>query len=147
MNCRICYDEISEVKYFCKCKNENAYIHKKCLIKWLQISGNTKCEICNFPYIIKYSNKKRNILLSFMFFCISIIILIGYCLVIFFLKRINITILTLILVILEFIFAYNISKYIKYGIINIYTISNPRAPIFTHDQLQNINSENLIITI
>ena len=46
MTCRICLEECDE-ETACAC---NAFVHKECLEKWLEISGRDDCEICLTPH-------------------------------------------------------------------------------------------------
>lgn len=51
--CRICLEEeISSNKfvYPCKCKGDVGKIHEKCLIKWIETSKRSSCEICSHEY-------------------------------------------------------------------------------------------------
>lgn len=136
MNCRICYDEISHVNYYCNCKYDNAYIHKSCLIKWLNISENSKCEICNFPYHIKHANKNKNKIYSTLFLLLNLLLLIIYFSIIILLKNVNLLLITIILISIELLFLFILTQLIQIGIIDIYTISNPRTPI-VYDRIQS----------
>lgn len=49
MTCRICLEELDLIQP-CNCKGTSAWVHEACLVKWLNISGNTSCEICKFEY-------------------------------------------------------------------------------------------------
>lgn len=50
MTCRICLDDEGEMIQPCDCKGTSANVHPECLMKWLNISQTTKCEICHFQY-------------------------------------------------------------------------------------------------
>jgi hypothetical protein len=52
MSCRVCLEDESSGKFVspCKCKGDLANIHEKCLIRWIEVSERTECEICNQPY-------------------------------------------------------------------------------------------------
>jgi hypothetical protein len=50
MTCRICLEDGGELIQPCNCKGTAANVHPDCLIKWLNISGTTSCEICKFEY-------------------------------------------------------------------------------------------------
>jgi len=52
--CRICL-EPGELLQPCDCKT--SYVHKECLLKWLETSGRTNCEICLFEYKIELSKR------------------------------------------------------------------------------------------
>lgn len=43
----------------CHCKGNDAYVHDKCLLRWIHSSGKTKCCKCNYEYNIRkeYSYK------------------------------------------------------------------------------------------
>ncbi len=34
----------------CNCAGTTAFVHEECLVKWLNISGRTDCEICKYEY-------------------------------------------------------------------------------------------------
>ena len=48
MSCRICLDDGGITP--CDCAGTQAYVHEKCLLKWIQMSGRTECEICHAKY-------------------------------------------------------------------------------------------------
>lgn len=48
MTCRICLENGGD--RFCKCDGTSALIHENCLLKWMQVSNKTQCEICHTPY-------------------------------------------------------------------------------------------------
>lgn len=48
--CRICF-EPGDLIQPCDCKT--SYVHQECLMKWLNTSRRTNCEICLFDYKIK----------------------------------------------------------------------------------------------
>lgn len=50
MTCRICLDE-GDLISPCFCSGTAAFVHEGCLIKWLNTSGRTGCEICKYEYI------------------------------------------------------------------------------------------------
>ena len=52
MTCRICIDEddLENLIQPCHCTGSTAYVHEKCLMKWLTVSNRTNCEICKFEY-------------------------------------------------------------------------------------------------
>ena len=37
----------------CNCKASFAFVHPKCISDWLQATDAVKCDICQFPYIMK----------------------------------------------------------------------------------------------
>lgn len=50
-SCRICFGtalDDSDLIEPCLCKGTIAKVHRKCLEKWLNIRGSTKCEMCRF---------------------------------------------------------------------------------------------------
>lgn len=49
MTCRICLDE-GDLISPCLCAGTSAFVHEECLIKWLNMSGRTDCEICKYEY-------------------------------------------------------------------------------------------------
>ena len=53
--CRICYEPCcskQKCKYnCCKCRGTVAHAHKQCLEKWVRVSGNTYCKLCNTPFL------------------------------------------------------------------------------------------------
>ena len=51
--CRICLEEETSSNKFvypCKCKGDVGKIHEKCLIKWIETSKRSSCEICSHEY-------------------------------------------------------------------------------------------------
>lgn len=51
--CRICLEKESRSNKFvypCKCKGDVGKIHEKCLIKWIETSKRSNCEICSYDY-------------------------------------------------------------------------------------------------
>ena len=50
--CRICFceDEIEELENFCDCNGSIRWMHRKCLIQWIETSGNSTCRICNAEF-------------------------------------------------------------------------------------------------
>ncbi|KAI2796419.1 E3 ubiquitin-protein ligase march2 [Blomia tropicalis] len=56
--CRFCGRRESNCDPFivaCRCQGPNSSIHKSCIEQWLSHSKQTKCDICRFDYILKYS--------------------------------------------------------------------------------------------
>lgn len=55
--CRICYteDSVSRGKpvVVCNCKASFAFVHPKCLTDWIRATDATKCDICQFPFIMR----------------------------------------------------------------------------------------------
>ncbi len=49
MTCRICL-ESGDLISPCLCTGTSAFVHEECLLKWLNISGRTDCEICKYNY-------------------------------------------------------------------------------------------------
>ena len=53
MTCRICLEEDGDFIQPCHCKGTSADVHPDCLIKWLEISGKTECEICKHEFNVE----------------------------------------------------------------------------------------------
>ncbi|XP_063970785.1 uncharacterized protein LOC129282971 [Lytechinus pictus] len=55
--CRVCFEGETSSKNRlirpCRCTGSAASIHRQCLVKWIQISGNRTCEVCGarFSYV------------------------------------------------------------------------------------------------
>lgn len=49
MTCRICLEE-GDLIQPCYCSGTTAYVHEKCLMKWLSTSNRSDCEICKYEY-------------------------------------------------------------------------------------------------
>lgn len=60
--CRICF-EPGELIQPCNCKT--SFIHEECLLKWLNTSRRTNCEICLFEYNIKFKKLPKPPVLLF----------------------------------------------------------------------------------
>ena len=63
--CRICYEpccstQICKNKY-CECKGTVAHVHKRCVRKWVRLSGSTHCKLCDTPFrgMLAYSAMKK----------------------------------------------------------------------------------------
>ncbi|XP_038072748.1 uncharacterized protein LOC119741129 [Patiria miniata] len=56
-SCRVCFEAETSPKNRlirpCRCAGSSASIHRQCLVKWIHISGNRRCEVCNarFSYV------------------------------------------------------------------------------------------------
>lgn len=52
--CRICHDtdDYNDLINPCKCKGTGMYVHRKCLIQWVNYSKNENCIICREVYVI-----------------------------------------------------------------------------------------------
>ncbi|XP_075169077.1 uncharacterized protein LOC142241216 isoform X2 [Haematobia irritans] len=50
--CRICHNGENRTRLVspCLCKGTMKYVHIECLERWLNISGNTSCEMCQYQY-------------------------------------------------------------------------------------------------
>ncbi|MAT62925.1 MAG: hypothetical protein CL881_03910 [Dehalococcoidia bacterium] len=51
--CRVCLEEETDSNKFvypCQCKGDVGKIHEKCLIKWIETSNRSRCEICSHEY-------------------------------------------------------------------------------------------------
>lgn len=59
--CRICYDDTESKKnpliYPCNCCGTTKWIHKECLLKWIETSDNLNCPQCKYKYVIKKKRK------------------------------------------------------------------------------------------
>ncbi|XP_033629282.1 uncharacterized protein LOC117291579 [Asterias rubens] len=68
--CRVCFEvEISPKNRLirpCRCAGSSASIHRQCLVKWIHISGNRRCEVCNarFSYV-PFSERMRGFMEKF----------------------------------------------------------------------------------
>ena len=55
--CRICYESQSATKgrpiVVCDCKGAYAYVHRVCISDWMQATESSRCDICNFAYIVR----------------------------------------------------------------------------------------------
>lgn len=55
--CRICYEGNTTEKgkpiVVCNCKASFAFVHRKCISDWIQATDASKCDICQFEYIMK----------------------------------------------------------------------------------------------
>jgi hypothetical protein len=69
--CRICTEPVDNKMKFCKCLGYVAIVHKECLIKWLSISKKDHCEICNYKFNLKITQK---FILTNLFFIIIFIL-------------------------------------------------------------------------
>ena len=52
LECRICRcgSEAGVLYHPCRCSGSVMHVHQACLQRWLQMSGKTKCELCNFTF-------------------------------------------------------------------------------------------------
>lgn len=59
MECRICLDDNKDELYknICNCKGSLHYIHKYCLLHWIQNKNDLTCEICKSKYNITFINE------------------------------------------------------------------------------------------
>lgn len=55
MECRICLDDNKNNLYknICDCKGSLNYVHKECLLNWLNKKEDNTCEICKTKYDIQ----------------------------------------------------------------------------------------------
>lgn len=68
--CWICSKPCLSTNTICKCKNEISYVHNECVIKWIAISGNSKCQFCNSNYIFSTKDSMYYFLLKVKYlFC------------------------------------------------------------------------------
>ena len=60
--CRICFceEENQMLESFCDCKGSIRWMHRSCLIQWMETSGNKDCRVCNKPFDIWGKTKIRN---------------------------------------------------------------------------------------
>jgi len=58
MTCRICL-EGGDLISPCKCSGTAAYVHEECLVKWINVSGRTDCEICKYEYTFEEVEERR----------------------------------------------------------------------------------------
>jgi uncharacterized membrane protein YgcG len=54
MTCRICLEEDGPFIHPCACKGSST-IHEKCLVRWIEESDKTNCEICKEDYTMRES--------------------------------------------------------------------------------------------
>ena len=61
--CRICFSDNDDyLENFCDCKGSIKWMHRNCLLKWVETSKNQKCRVCNKLFdIFKKQNKTTNI--------------------------------------------------------------------------------------
>ena len=76
--CRICYNENEQNNLInpCKCKGTMKWVHKKCLLKWLDISKKTNCQQCKYKFKLKETNNNYNFLHSKK--CLNIMTILVY---------------------------------------------------------------------
>lgn len=62
MACRICLedDDSGELLTVCDCSGSCQYVHQQCLQKWIDVSHQTHCEICQAPYTNTYLSPSRH---------------------------------------------------------------------------------------
>lgn len=75
MQCRICF-EPNRLISPCLCRGSVGYIHKECLEKEIEHTGNPRCSICKFPY---FEIKKTRIRKGLEFITISIVLELIIC--------------------------------------------------------------------
>lgn len=53
--CRICHEDGSHEKLVspCHCTGTMGMLHVSCLERWLGSSNTTKCEICQFQFVVQ----------------------------------------------------------------------------------------------
>lgn len=56
--CRICYEPVDLITV-CKCDGTLKFVHRDCIVKWIDISKRKTCELCNAHYKIKISDPKK----------------------------------------------------------------------------------------
>ena len=50
--CRICYDDTNRNSMIspCNCSGSMKYVHKQCLLSWVNTTHNVNCDVCNVQY-------------------------------------------------------------------------------------------------
>jgi hypothetical protein len=85
-NCRYCLSSKGKLISPCQCTGTIKYIHKKCLITWINQNNKTSCELCNYSYKLNiqnffilnlFVNIFYNILLWLFITCLTFIIFLG----------------------------------------------------------------------
>ena len=59
--CRICFGEIGNTEKYvkpCLCKGSLNFVHEECLLVWIKTSNSKVCNICGYPFNIKYRLKR-----------------------------------------------------------------------------------------
>ena len=56
--CRICYEPIGLEPLLCNCEGSNR-VHHDCMLRWLNTSNTTSCEICHKEFRFIENNKTR----------------------------------------------------------------------------------------
>ncbi len=80
ISCRYCWENDDNLLSPCRCKGHIKYVHKKCLLKWIDskrenFNNSYECEICKTRYNIKsgknlkISNLQYILLNIFILFC------------------------------------------------------------------------------
>ena len=64
-SCRICLEAGGNLIQPCDCSGSAAFVHKECLVKWLNISKRANCEICLYEYNIEEENVKNSCMTIF----------------------------------------------------------------------------------
>lgn len=81
-NCRLC-SKNDELIVPCICEGVKKYVHKKCLLNYINSTKIEKCELCNYSYILSYKsyvccnlffNILYNIFLWILVSCIGFIV-------------------------------------------------------------------------
>jgi hypothetical protein len=58
MTCRICLED-GDLISPCNCTGTAAYVHEECLVKWLNTSGRSDCEICKYEYVFEQVEQRK----------------------------------------------------------------------------------------
>lgn len=58
MTCRICLEDDDLISP-CKCSGTAAYVHEECLVKWMNVSGRSDCEICKHEYVFEEVEERQ----------------------------------------------------------------------------------------
>jgi hypothetical protein len=52
MFCRICLevDRVDDLCCPCDCKGTSKWVHGRCQMHWMAVSGSRKCSVCNYDF-------------------------------------------------------------------------------------------------
>ena len=94
--CRICADDDSSQQLIspCRCSGSLKYVHKKCLLTWIQTRGSTQCGVCLTHYtcnviirripLLSFFRRELRQVLSFAAILLSLSVILVVCLVVAF---------------------------------------------------------------
>lgn len=89
--CRICIDseDGSQLLSPCQCSGSLQFVHKKCLLTWIQTRGSTECSICRTHYtctiiirripFLSFMRRELNQVLSFVAIVVSFSLILILC--------------------------------------------------------------------